>query len=107
MTEPDQIACSLDGRELEARLAAAGGVGDGALIAHEATGLRHTLRFRDSPETRARLEEFVAAERRCCAFLSLELKYDGNAIVLSIEAPPGAEATASGLAMAFTADSGG
>ena len=102
MSETPQIACSLDGRELEARLAAVGGLGEAALIAHEGSGRRHTLRFRNSPGTRARLEEVVEAERRCCAFLRLNLKQDGDAIVLSIEAPPAAEPTAAGLAAAFT-----
>lgn len=102
MTKRDQITCSLDERDLEARLAAVGGLGEAALIAHEGSGRRHTLRFRNSPGTRARLEEVVKAERRCCAFLRLNLKQDGDAIVLSIEAPPAAEPTAAGLAVAFT-----
>jgi hypothetical protein len=101
MTKPDQIACSLDRRELEARLAVARDVGGPALISREATDRRHTLRFRGSPDTRACLEEIVEAERRCCAFLSLDLKQDGDAILLSIAAPPGAEEVAAGLAAAL------
>jgi hypothetical protein len=105
MTETDQVACSLDGRELKGRLAVARGVGDAALIAHESSARRHMLRFRDSPASLARLERIVEAERRCCSFLSLDLKQDGNALVLSIDAPPGAETTAAGLAAAFTGGS--
>ncbi len=102
MTESDQIACSLDQRALEERFATAGGVGDAALIAHEATGRRHKLRFRNLPETRARLEQMVDAERQCCAFLRLDLKQEGDEILLAVDAPPGAEKTAAGLAAAFT-----
>jgi hypothetical protein len=102
MTDPDPIACSLDGAELEARLAAVNQAGRAALISHEITGRRHLLRFRDTPETRARLDQIVEAERRCCPFLGLDIELRGGQILLSIEAPTGAEPTAAGLAAAFS-----
>jgi hypothetical protein len=106
MSDPDPIACSLDAAELEARLEAASEAGRTALVSHRTTGRRHLLRFRGTPGTRARLEEIVAAERRCCPFLELELEQEGGELVLRIEAPPGAHDTAAGLAAAFTSGSG-
>lgn len=103
MAEQEPIACSLDGDELEARLAAAGRAGRAALISRERTDNRHELRFRGGRETRALLEQIVRAERECCPFLSLALEARGAELVLSIEAPAGAEASADGLAAAFDA----
>ena len=101
MNDPDPIACSLDGEELERRVAAATAVGRAALISHESANGRHRLRFRSTPEIRERLEAIVEAERSCCPFLRLELTLEGDAILLRIEAPARAESTAAGLAAAF------
>jgi hypothetical protein len=107
MTDTDPIACSLDGDELEARLAAVRDIGCAALISHEHAGNRHHLRFRSKASTRARLEEIVRAELACCPFLSLALAEQAAEIVLTIEAPDGGEATAAALAAAFDAMSQG
>jgi hypothetical protein len=101
MTDSDPIACSLDGNELKVRLFAATAVGRAALISHESANGRHRLRFRGTPEVRERLEGIVDGERRCCPFLKLELTPEDDAILLLIEAPPGAEPSAAGLAAAF------
>jgi hypothetical protein len=101
MTENDSIACSLEGGELEVRLEAVAEVGREALLSDESGGGRHLFRFRDTPDTRARLEEIVEAERRCCPFLNIEIDQEDGRILLSIEAPPGGESTAAGLAAAF------
>jgi hypothetical protein len=45
------------------------------------------LRFRSVAATRKRLEEIVAAEAACCAFLDLRLEECGEELLLSIEAP--------------------
>lgn len=101
MTDPDRIACSLDGGELEARLAAAADAGRMTLVSHERSGREHLLRFQRALGTALRLEEIVEAERRCCPFLKLELRLEADTILLLIEAPPGAEPIAAGLAAAF------
>ena len=103
MTDTDPIACSLGGVELEARLLAVRDAGKDALISHERSGRGHLLRFRAEPATRQRLEEIVSAERRCCPFLGLALEEQEGVILLSIEAPAGAEETAEALAAAFDA----
>jgi hypothetical protein len=103
MTDTDPIACSLDGVELEARLGAMRDAGRGVLISRERQGRCHLLRFRAEPATRGHLEEIVSAERRCCPFLGLALEEQEDVILLSIEAPAGAEETADALAAAFDA----
>ena len=106
MTDTEPIACSLDGGELEARLRAVQDAGRDALLSHERPGHErpgrgYLLRFRRERETRERLEEIIQAERQCCPFLSLTLEETDDKILLSIEAPPGGEPTAAGLAAAF------
>ena len=101
MTDTEPIACSLDGGELEARLRAVQDAGPAALVSPERPGRGYLLRFRRERETRERLEEIIQAERQCCPFLSLTLEETDDKILLSIEAPPGGEPTAAGLAAAF------
>jgi hypothetical protein len=101
MADPDPIACSLDGGELATRLAAANDAGRSTLVSHERSGRAHLLGFRRNPDTASRLEEIVEAERRCCPFLKLELTLEADTILLLIEAPPGGEPIAAGLAAAF------
>jgi hypothetical protein len=49
------------------------------------------MRFRPGAETLARVEAFVAAESRCCAFLAFEIAREADATVLTTTAPPGGE----------------
>ncbi len=97
----DKLACSLDADRLGRRLAEIGAIGAEALIARKTVGGRHVLRFKESAETRRRLEEIVAAEAECCSFLDLELNETGTELVLAVAAPPRADAVAAGLAEAF------
>jgi hypothetical protein len=101
MTEALPIACSLGAADLEQRLTAIGEIGAESLIDHETEGARHLLRFRSAAATRKRLEEIVAAEAACCAFLDLKLEECGGQLVLSIEAPADAQPIADELAAAF------
>jgi hypothetical protein len=96
-----QIACSLGADDLQRRLAAIAELGAGSLIAREADGGRHLLRFRADPETRRRLEAIAAAEVECCSFLELSLRQRGGELVLSIAAPRGGQPIADELAAAF------
>jgi hypothetical protein len=101
MTEALPIACSLDADDLEQRLAAIAELGAESLLGHETEGPRHLLRFRSVAATRKRLEEIVAAEAACCAFLDLKLEERGQELVLSIEGPAEAQPMADGLAATF------
>ena len=58
---------------------------------HTASGL--TLTFPDNEPLRAQLETFVSLERQCCGFLTFTISSDQEAVILSVEGPPEAEAT--------------
>jgi hypothetical protein len=92
------LACSLDAKSLEARVAEIEALGRASLLATEPDG---TLRFRAAPETRSELERIVAAEAECCAFLSFDLSEQDGELRLRIHAPEGAETIAAELTAAF------
>jgi len=102
MTSDTPISCSLSAGELKQRLAAIAEVGAGSLISRDIEGDRHLLYFWASVKARQRLEDIIAAEAECCAFLDLSLIEEGDQLVLSIAAPKDARALADGLAEAFT-----
>lgn len=105
MSTDEPIACSLGAADLEQRLAAIAAAGADSLIARKVDDGRHLLRFRGDATTRHRLEEIVAAEAQCCAFLDLSLSDEGGELLLSIAAPSDAQAVADGLAAAFGSSS--
>jgi hypothetical protein len=93
------IACSLSGPDLEQRLRQIAAAGRGARrVADE-------LRFPADAGTRERLEAIIAAESRCCPFLSFDLRQSGGELVLKVDAPPEAKPIAAGLVEAFSAGS--
>jgi hypothetical protein len=101
MSADEPIACSLGAADLEQRLVAIAAVGADSLIARKVDDGRHLLRFPADGATRRRLEEIVAAEAQCCAFLDLSLSEEGGELLLSIAAPRDAQAVADGFAAAF------
>jgi hypothetical protein len=105
MAADPPIACSLGAAELPARLAEMRAVGRLALRAVEAGDSRAVLRFGAAPGVRARLDAIVAAEARCCSFLTMTLAAeagDDDALVLTIEAPPEAAPILRELLAAFS-----
>jgi hypothetical protein len=92
------LACSLDAKSLEERLAEMRAVGDEAFLGMQPNG---DLRFRATEAARERLERIVAAEAECCAFLSFDLRDENGELRLTIGAPDGAEPVAAGLVQAF------
>lgn len=70
-------------------------VAEQSLINHELTGT--TLRLMYRIEAQQELEQIVAKERACCAFLTYSLERTASAMQLSIHAPPGTEANAKWL----------
>lgn len=95
------IACSLGTADLERRLDGLAELGAAGLLDAEGEGARHTLRFRDEPALRARLEDIVAAEAECCPFLGLEIESGRGVLTLRVEAPGGGESVAEGLVAAI------
>jgi hypothetical protein len=100
--DPAPIACSLDAGALSGRLTALAELGDTYLISREERDGLHLLRFRAEPDARRRLEEVVAAESECCAFLDLSLGEEKGGIVLSIGSPAEGRPVADELAAAFS-----
>jgi hypothetical protein len=98
MSSDTPIACSLSADELPRRLDEMRGIGRDALLSVDADGAMH---FRADHKTRERLEAVIAAESSCCAFLSFELRDEGEELVLSIAAPASAEPLARDLVHAF------
>ena len=89
-TEP-ALACSLGAGELHGRLELIDALARDALIDQRpiAGGLR--MRFRDAPGVEGRVRELVAAESRCCAFLTFEIDRDALALRLDVTGPPDAQ----------------
>ena len=85
------IACSLGAGDLNDRLAEIAGLGRDALREAELAGLRAQLRFARAPGIPQRLARIVAAESECCAFLTMTVREQADALVLTIAAPGGAE----------------
>jgi hypothetical protein len=101
MPEELPIVCTLDAENLSARLDLIASIGAAHLISRETEGDSHLLRFRQDEGVRRLLEEVVEAEARCCSFLDLRIREDGEALVLVIAAPPEASSVAAELAAAF------
>jgi hypothetical protein len=95
------LACTLGPAEMRDRTAEMARIGGEALLAAASHGPRAELRFR--PSARADVEAIVAAEAECCAFLAMDLREDDRELVLTINAPPGAEPVLDGLVSAFSA----
>jgi hypothetical protein len=98
------IACSLSATELPERLAEMAAVGRAALLDVRDAGPHAELRFAAGPGVRDRLEAIRAAESQCCAFLDIALSDEPGTVVLTIDAPEGAEAILAELVDAFAAD---
>ena len=87
MSTTPSIACSLTASEMPARRA------EIAAIAEDVVGAEPALRLRPPGRgTRERAAAFVAAERRCCPFLALELHDDAGALTLTVAGPAGLRA---------------
>jgi MerR family copper efflux transcriptional regulator len=101
MTAVPPIACSLSATDLPARLAEMTALGAAALASARTEPTRAELRFAAAPGVRERVEAIVAAESRCCPFLSMRVEDEPRLVVLTIAAPEGAESVVEELAAAF------
>ncbi len=106
MSRPEPIACTLTSAEMPQRAADIRALGRDALLAVERFERRALLRFRPDRATHARVEQIVAAESECCAFMDFELSVTDAAIVLEVAAPPGGESAVQLLADLFAAGPG-
>lgn len=101
MSPEPPVACSLSATELPLRLAEMATLGRAALVAAVADATRAELRFAASHGVHDRVSAIVAAESRCCAFLTMRVTDEHDAIVLTIDAPEGAQGIVAGLVAAF------
>ena len=76
-----------------------GELGRSALVGSSCEGGRAELRF--EPGARERVEAIAAAEADCCAFLTMDVRAEDDAVVWMLEAPPGAEGVLDELVSAF------
>lgn len=78
------IACTLEPAEMRDRVASIDMLRHDALLdQHEIDGGLRTT-FRDAPGVERRVRELVAAESRCCAFLSFAIGRQDDALWLDI-----------------------
>ncbi len=99
------IACSLSATELSLRLAEMAALGRAALVDAVANTTRAELRFAARAGVRDRVSAIVAAESRCCAFLTMRVTDERDAVVLTIDAPEGADLVLGELVDAFRGSS--
>jgi hypothetical protein len=88
MPNDTPIACTLDAAEMRDRVASIDTLLDDALLDQREIdgGLR--ARFRDAPDIERRIHELIAAESRCCAFLSFAVGREPDALWLEITGAP-------------------
>jgi hypothetical protein len=104
MNDTQPVACTLGAGDLQQRLSTIAQIGADSLTGRTLENGRHVLRFRSDELTRQRLDDIVAAEVECCAFLDLSLADDDRELVLTIAAPADAAPVADDLALAFAGD---
>ena len=98
------VACTLDPAQMRQRGEDIRALGRAALSTVE-RGERHVvLRFRPGAEIREQVEEIVAAESECCAFLDFAIAHERDATVVTIVSPPDGAPVMHELADRFAAD---
>ena len=105
MAQPDEtplaIACALTAAEMSQRLAEIAALGEAALLDTQVIKGHVILRFAAHDGIRPRLEAIIAAESRCCGFMTFDLRDDGAQIALRIDAPEDAQLVLEELAASF------
>jgi hypothetical protein len=101
------IACSLSATDLTQRLADMAELGRAALVDAQTQPRRARLRFAAAAGVRERVEAVVAAEVECCPFLTMRVTDEPDGVLLTIEAPEGAEIVLAELVDAFRASAPG
>ena len=91
MSAEPPLACSLSATELPVRLADMADLGRAALLDVSHDELRAVLRFAAGDGVHERVQAIADAESSCCAFLTMRVGAVADSVVLSIEAPEGAD----------------
>jgi hypothetical protein len=82
------IACTLSPDGMVARQVVIDTLAADALLERTTTEAGLQVRLRDTPQVEQRTRELIAAEARCCTFLTFDLQRVDDALVLDISAPP-------------------
>jgi hypothetical protein len=98
------IACTLSPDGLTARLALIDALAADGLLDRAKTPSGTRVRLRDEPHVEQRTRELMAAESRCCAFLTFQLGRDAGDLVLDISGPEDARPV---MEMFFAVDPAG
>ncbi len=101
MSEQPPIVCSLSATELPVRLAEIADLGRTALLDARAEGTHAELLFAGGADVRERVDAIVAAESRCCGFLTMRVKDAPPNVLVTVDAPEGAENVLADLISAF------
>lgn len=78
------IACTLSAPDLHDRTAQIHSLLNDAMTDHHEIKDGVRIRFRDGPEIEARVRELVAAEERCCTFLSFAIGRQEDGLWLEV-----------------------
>jgi hypothetical protein len=97
------IACTLQGRNYQERLAWIAALARDGLRSHARKDLMLDLKY--APEVAARVREMVRREEECCAFLAFELTEASGEVGLTITAPQHAREAADVLFEQFVPSS--
>jgi hypothetical protein len=89
--EPDlkatPIACTLSSAQYADRLDELGALAHDALVAREPVSGGERLTFTAGDGVEERLREAIAAEAACCSFLSMDLRRNGDELLLTVSGP--------------------
>lgn len=92
-------ACSLEARDFKQRVAWIAALNDRSLQNHRREDAVLTLTY--APEALAEVEEMLAREQECCAFLGFKLRKTSDVVQVTITVPPGHRANAEILLAPF------
>jgi hypothetical protein len=98
--ESAAIACTLSATDYNERLARIQQLNTAALRDYRRDGSRIELTYNRS--ARRRVRAFVRQERQCCPFLDFTIHDEKDALIMVIEAPEDAGATADALFAPYT-----
>ena len=99
-TASPPIACSLDGHDFQERLTWIAALNARALRSHRRDGRRLILTY--APDAIPEVQDMIARERECCAFMSFDLQTTADAVELTIAVPEHAREAADVLLDPFS-----
>jgi hypothetical protein len=98
--------CSLNTAQMSERLEEMAALGREGLTGARRSSTHAELRFAAGSGIRERVERVVAAEADCCAFLTMRVTDEGDAVTLTIDAPEDAAPLLGDLLDAFGVSAG-